>query len=421
MLKLNPQGSFHDERYTMKGKPPKPTRLMKLYVWSRTFFPLWIRRHKYIKINMETVQEPYIMLASHGSYLDFKTAARAVFPKSAANVAALDAYVKYEKLLKWLGSIGVRKFSTQDSTVGRNMLHVIKKHGLTLIIYPEARYTLDGRAHYIPPSLGKLVKLAKVPVVTLINHGHHLAKPYWSKQGRFFKTESVLKQIITAEETHLLTPDAINERIQEAFVYDDYQWQKSKQLKIRHRKRAEGLENLLYRTYGTQHEGVLRSKGHQLFCEASEKRFELNEQGDLIELGDTPKVIAMATWVDWQKECLKASIEEGSYHVETEVDVYVLPNPKGFVSLGKGIFKHSPAGFEVHFQVEGEAMSWFHESKRQYAVHVAYKHHHGQPFIGFSHDNLTYFFGFDQSFPVTKVAFATELIYQSIKNGDARD
>lgn len=421
MLKLNPQGSFHDERYTMKGKPPKPKIIMKLYVWSQTFFPLWIRRHKYKKSNMKNLKEPYIMLASHGSYLDFKTAARAVFPKSAANVAALDAYVTMEHLLRWLGSIGVRKFSIQDSTVGRNMLHVIKKHGLTLIIYPEARYTLDGRAHYIPPSLGKLVKLAKVPVVTLINHGHHLAKPYWTPHDRFFKTESVLKQIVTAEDAHQLTAEAINERIQAAFVYDDYQWQKQKNLKIRHPKRAEGLENLLYRTYGTDFEGTLRSKGHLLTCEASQKRFELSEDGDLIELGDKPSVIPVALWVDWQKEELKKSIEEGSYNMESDVDVYVLPNPKGFVALGKGTFKHTIEGLTVTFEVDGEPMSWFHESKRQYAVHVAYQHHHGQPFIGFSRDNMTYFFGFDASFPVTKVAFATEIIYHSIKNGAVKN
>ncbi len=415
MLKLNPKGSFHDERYTMKGKPPKPRLFMKLYVWSQTFFPLWLRRHKYIKYDMDNVKDPYIMLASHGSYLDFKTAAKAVFPKSAANVAALDAYVKRENLLRWIGSIGLRKFATQESVVGRNMLHVIKKHGLTLIIYPEARYTLDGRAHYIPPSLSKLVKLAKVPVVTLINHGHHLAKPYWTTHKRFFKTESVLRQIVTAEETQTLSSDEINERIQQAFVYDDYAWQKQKGLKIKHRKRAEGLENLLYRTYLTDYEGSLTSKGSELYCHKSHQRFKLSETGDLIDLSNPQSPILMSEWVDWQKAELQKTIDAGMYEVTSEVDVYVLPNPKGFVALGKGTFKHTIQGFDVSFYVDGDAQSWHHESKKQYAVHVAYAHHHGQPFVGFTHDGLTYFFGFPKDFPVTKIAFATELIYHGLK------
>lgn len=413
-LKLNPHGSFYDEAYTMQGKPPRPTLLMKLYVWSQTFGPLWLRRHKIHRVNMKGLKAPYLMLATHGSLLDFKTAARSVFPQSAANVGALDAYVKREYLLRWLGSVGLRKFAKQESRVGRNMLHVIKNHGLTLIIYPEARYTLDGRCAVLPTTLGKFIKLANVPVVTLINQGHHLAKPYWSPHARFFKTSSVMTQIMTQEGIEKLSVEEIQHTVEQAMLYDDYAWQKDTGLTIKHKKRAEGLHHLLYRCPQCADERSMTSKGTHLTCSSCGAALHLTPHGDLQDSSGTCRPIAY--YVEQEKAAIALEIEANRYRMESTVDVYVLPNPKGFVPCGPGHFVHDTEGYHLNFNVEGEPKALNHPPKKQYALHVAYDHHHGQPFIGFSQDNQTYFLGFPQGTPVTKMAFATEQLY-ALQNG----
>lgn len=417
-LKINRNGSFYDAAYTMQGKPPKPSFLMKVYVWSRTFVPLWLRRHKIHRVNVKGLKAPYILLANHGSRLDFNASSRALFPQSAANVGALDAYVKREYILRWLGSVGVRKFAKQESSVGRNMLHVIKKHGLTLIIYPEARYTLDGRCSVLPQTLGKLIKLADVPVVTLMNQGHHLVKPYWSPHSRFFKTASVMTQIITQEEVQNLSSDAIQNRVENAMQYDDYAWQKETGLRIKHKKRAEGLHHLLYRCSQCNDEHAMTSHGTQLLCTACHTTLTLTPSGDMQDASG--KTRSIASYVDAQKEALQKDIAAQHYRMESTVDVYALPNPKGFVPCGQGHFVHDSEGYHLDFQVEGEAKTLDHHPKRQYALHVAYDHHHGQPFIGFSQDNQTYFLGFPKGYPVTKLAFATEQLY-TLYNGKSAE
>ena len=132
------------------------------------------------------------------------------------------AGVRMECMRK-VGCICKRKF-TNDVTLVRQLKRVAE-HGDIAVIYPEARYSLCGTNAVLPESLGKLAKLLKVPVVTLICHGHHINSPFWNTGNRRVKgTEAVLTQIITSDEIGSLTIEEINRRINEKFVYDDYTW-----------------------------------------------------------------------------------------------------------------------------------------------------------------------------------------------------
>ena len=94
-------------------------------------------------------------------------------------------------------------------------------------MYPEARYANVGTASQLPLSVGKLVKLLKVPVVVLNMKGNYLQSPIWNLKKRGgVKLDSQLAQIITKEEADRLSPEEIQKKIQQAFYYDEYKYQK---------------------------------------------------------------------------------------------------------------------------------------------------------------------------------------------------
>lgn len=414
MLKLNHTGTRSEPAYTNKNRPSKGFWLMTLYLWLRSFPHLFWRRHHLQKVNMKDIEKPYLLLSSHGCVLDFKVLVKTFFPRTPGNVVALDAAVKRQKPVAWTGSFLTRKFSN-DPTIVRNMLYVLRKQKRSVSLFVEARYTLDGRNQVIPDSLGKLAKLMGVPVVVLLNPGHHLVKPYWHPYRRKLRTHSVLTQILTREAVETMPVEAINAAIHDAFVYDDYAWQKETGTLIRDKQRAVGLENILYRCLDCGIEHHMTTAMDQLICTACGSTHTLHETGDLIAQ-TTPQTRTVPAWYDAQKAAIETEIKNDAYGVEADVDLYMLPNIKGFISLGKARFKHDAKGLVFTYSHDGEERTVKREHAKQMAIHVAFKHHHGQDFIGYTVDGMTYFLGFnDADVSVTKISLAVELFHRFAK------
>ena len=145
----------------------------------------------------------------------------AIFPHRANYVVAIDGFIKREWLMRLVGCICTRKF-TNDVMLVKNMLYAIKQ-GDIVVLYPEARYSLCGTNAVLPASLGKLIKKMNVPVVTLIMHGHHVNSPFWNTKNRAVKPiEAELKLLYTPEQICELTVNEINEGLDQAFQYDDF-------------------------------------------------------------------------------------------------------------------------------------------------------------------------------------------------------
>ena len=163
------------------------------------------------KTNVEGLKPPFVLLCNHNAFMDFKVATKAIYPWRANYVVAIDGFIGREKLLRDVGCICKRKF-TNDITLVKQLSQTIK-NGDVAVIYPEARYSLCGTTAVLPESLGKLCKLLKVPVVTLICHGHHVNSPFWNLHDRGVKpTEAEFTQIFTAEELKNASVEEINKK-----------------------------------------------------------------------------------------------------------------------------------------------------------------------------------------------------------------
>lgn len=413
----------HDkiERMDLSKKPRKPLPPLMLLVWALSFPNVWLRRAKITKMEMDGVKPPFLMLCNHNAFRDFKIASAAVFPHRTNNVVAIDGFIGREWLLRAVGCIGKRKF-TNDISVIRHLMRVIKYKGIA-VLYPEARYSLCGTNAVLPDSLGKLAKYLDVDVVTFICHGHHINSPVWHLSNRGVKTTAEMKCIIRADELKNLPVDEINRRINEAFVYDEFAWQKENGVVVDCPDRAEGLHKVLYQCPACKTEYRMASKGAELFCTHCGKVWEMSELGELKAKDGETEFSHIPDWYEWERSQVKREVQEGSYHFADKVIVRSLPNTKGYIDLGVADFVHDMHGFSVKGVYNGKPYGMIKSPQSLYSCHIEYD------YLGKFGDcvdlnTLTdtwYCYPQGQDFSVTKMALATEELFQHYKSRGEKD
>ena len=354
------------------------------------------------------------MLCNHNAFMDFKVLTKAIFPVRANYVVAIDGFIGREKLLRNVGCIGKRKF-TNDLLLIRNLIKVIQ-NGDVAVIYPEARYSLCGTTAVLPESLGKLCKLLKVPVVSFICHGHHVNAPFWNLKDRNVKpVEADLRLLYSAEELKNATPGEVNDRILNAFRYDDYAWLREKGLRITYKGRAEGLHKVLYQCPACKAEYRMQTEGSTLWCASCGKKWEVTESMELNALHGETEFSHIPDWYEWERANVRKEVEEGTYSSGVlPVRVMSLPNADKFIPLGEGTMVHDMNGFTVRgTDFDGDPFEMLKPVPSLYSCHIEYEYlgKYGDLVDLNTLEDTWYISPHDADFSVTKMALATEELY----------
>lgn len=403
------------KRFDMAREPKRVKWFLRPITWIIAF-PAVFRHHTKItkNPNLEGLKPPYLLLCNHNSFYDMKVATCATFPHQAYFVVELPGFVGFF-LLEWLmrniGCIGKRKF-TNDISLIRNLQRVIDRKKIAAM-YPEARYSLCGTNAVLPPALGKLAKMLRVPVVTLMTNGNHIIQPFYNQKVRKIRTTANMEQIITQEEILSLSVEEINDRINKAFVYDDFKWQKENRVKNTYKKRAQGVHKVLYQCPHCHKEYQMDSAGTKLWCKACGKEWEMNEYGQLIAVDGKDYFTHIPDWYEWERENVRKEVQAGTYYYEGKVNVKSLPNSKGFISVGGGTLVHNMEGFELKGQYEGGEYSLKLPTQSLYSVHIEYNYKkEKRDCIDMSTINETFFvYPQGDEFSVTKMSLATEEMF----------
>lgn len=372
---------------------------------------------KITKVGVDGLKPPYLLLCNHNAFMDFKAATAAIYPCRANYIVAIDGFIGREKLLRNVGCICKRKF-TNDITLIRNIRRVMQ-NGDICVIYPEARYSLCGTTAVLPRSLGELCKMLGVPVVTFICHGHHINSPFWNLHDRGVKpTEAEMTLLYSPEQLKNATADEINDKLVNAFQYDDYKWQYERGIKVTYEKRAEGLHKVLYQCPHCKTEYKMTSKDDMLICGSCGKTWCYLENGRLqAEDGET-EFYHIPDWYEWERANVRAEVEAGAYS-SGELDVVVdsLPNAKKFIRLGAGKMTHDMSGFKVHVtDADGDKFEMIKDVPSLYSCHIEYDYlgKHGDC-VDLNTLNDTWYIYPQGDFSVTKMALATEELYFNYK------
>ena len=403
-----------------REKPKKINAFFRLLTKTLSHLNLKGNNMSYNEHGMEKLgkDEPCLVLMNHSSFIDLQIAADYLYPRPFSTVCTTDAFAGKAWLMRQIGCIPTQKF-VSDLSLVKDMSYALKELKTTVVMYPEAGYSFDGTATTLPDTLGGLLKLLKVPVVTIITRGAFSREPLYNML-RHRKVD------ISADVTYLLSPDQIKEMsadelnavINEAFSFDNFKWQQENNIVINEDFRADGLERVLFKCPHCLAEGQNVGKGVTLTCKECGKTYELTELGALKAVDGESAFTHVPDWYAWERACVREEIERGEYLLDVDVDVYMLVDYKGLYRVGEGHLVHNAEGFRLTGC--GGELDYSQSPISSYSLNADYFWYEIGDVISIGNKNqLFYCFPKDSSVIVAKARMAAEELYK-IKRAEMR-
>ena len=405
------------KKYDMSLEPNVPNLFWHTFEKVVSWFmcgPLGTKT-KIKRINCENLKGPYLVLSSHASFIDFPHNVLAMENEKSCWVASVEEFIG---IRSWLFDkakvIPKRKFSN-DMLLVHKIVNATRRKGMSMTIYPEARFSIAGINEDIGSALGKLAKLCKVPVVVSVSKGNFIRSPQWNKRPyRNIPQVVEFNQVITKEDTENLSAEELQRKIEEAFVYDDYKYQYENKYKVTSKYRAHNIHKILYKCPICGDEHSMDSKHTKLWCNKCGTIWEMDEYGRMQTNNDNFKLHHVPDWYNYQKEeCIK-EVKEGTYYVKEKVRVEHLVNAKiGFKVVGEATMIHDVNGY--HFEGtlnDGTPFTFTKNTQSTRSVHIEYDYHKRGDAIDVVYNDETYFvYPLNNVSNLTKYHFATEAIF----------
>lgn len=402
------------KRFDMYKKPIKPKWYLKIVEFvASPFYLLFNNGHVKTDKAVKKLKGPFLVLATHASFMDFPQIVRGLMPKTTGWVMSVEEFRRGDWLMGGIGGIPKRKF-THDIVTAKHMLNYLKKQKHPVTIYPEARFSLAGINERLDGALGKFCKVAKVPVVMCKSYGNFINSPQWSKHPyRKIRQEAHLYMLFTPEEIEKSTVEELQDRIEKEFVKDEYKWQVENNLHVKCKKRADGLYRILYKCPVCGKEFKMNSGGIHLWCEECGAKWEMDTLSRLKGVNTDKGFSHIPDWYNWEREEVRKEVENGTYRFEDDVRVEDYYSSKvGCIPVGNAHLVHDKNGFTFNGEVDGKPFNLNKSVSDMYSVHIEYDFLNRGDAFDIATDHTTYFMFLKTAKNyLTKMHFAQEELY----------
>ncbi len=330
-----------------RKRPKRPNILFRALIRVLAIPELWATKFSYRVARENAEKGPCLILMNHSAFIDLKIASKIFFPKPYTIVCTSDGFVGKDWLMRQIGCIPTQKFVTDLSLVS-DILYSLNTLKTSVLMYPEASYSFDGRATPLPRHLGKLIKKAGVPVVTVITKGAFLHNPlYNGLKQRKTNVSAVVNCLLNGAEVAEKSVEEIDALLDDAFSFDNFAHQQQEKIAITEPFRAEGLHRVLYACPACGAEGKTVGKGTLLTCTQCGKQYELTVHGEMKALQGKTEFSHIPDWYDWERERVKREVQDGTYRLDTAVKIGVLADHKAIYMVGEGRLIHDQNGFSL--------------------------------------------------------------------------
>jgi len=392
--------------------PLKPSRLLAAVVRIACIPTFRKTKFSYTTERMELVgDQPCLILMNHSSFTDMKLAFGIFYPRRIGIVTSVDAMTGIlGKLMRFLGCTPTHKY-VPDMTLIKDISYMLKENRTSVLMYPEAGYSFDGCATAMPEHLGILMKRLGVPVVTVITQGAFHRDPLYNMlQIRDVKVSAHVKCIATAEETKEKSVEELDALLAEAFSFDNFAWQRDNKISIDVPFRADGLHRILYKCPHCGSENQMEGKGIHLTCHSCGKQWTMDEYGQLAANEGKTEHSHIPDWYRWQRECVRKEIEDGTYLIDTDVDIIMQVNLDCVCKIGKGHLVHNENGFRLT-GADGK-LDYSQSPAFTHTLYSDYYWYEMGDVIGIGDNEFSYFCLPEKNVSVTKARLATEELYK---------
>ena len=392
-------------------KPIKPNMFFRTLIRVLSAKDLIPINFSIVRKDMEKAGKgPYLILMNHSCFLDMEIASAIFYPMPYGIVTTSDGFVGKDWLMRQIGCIPTQKF-VSDLQLVRDMDYMLKKNKTSVLMFPEAGYSLDGRATPLPRKMGGLLKLLKVPVVAVHVDGAFLRTPlYNALKSRKVPITAEVKCLLTPEEIRDKSVEELDAILDELFTFDHFKWQKENGIRIAAPDRAHGLERILYKCPHCQKEGQLRGEGEHLTCHACGKRWYMTDLGEMQATEGETEFSHIPTWYDWQRACVRRELEEGTYDLQTDVEIGMLVDHKKIYLVGDGHLSHTKEGFCLT-GCDGK-LEYIQKPRASYSINSDYYFYERGDIISIGNRDCLYYCFPKDGTPVLKARLAAEELFK---------
>ena len=367
---------FKEDRYT-----PKSIYYLLLFKVFNFIVKKKVKA-SYDDISLENIEGPFVLLSNHPSFYDVYFATTKIYPKRAAFI--LNRYYFRNKFMRFffnqIGTIPKKLFSPDFETIRRTLKTI--KSGFPIFMCPEGRLGLDGTNYYSTKETGKFIKQLKLPIVIININGAYISKPKWRKHRIKSNVYVKVTKMLSKEEVLDLTVEEINDIINQGIAYNEFNYSKENNLTFKDKKKAEGLENVLYHCPKCHQEYTLSSKGNTISCNCGfnltikeDYHFEDNEYG-LTNIHD---------WYELIKQEERKHLDNINLECEVKVKKFNIDNKK-LDEKGSGVCKLDNDKFTFEGNLKVKSFSIDLEILRTFAFSC------GEQFECYYNDELYYFY-----------------------------
>lgn len=342
------------------------------WVW-KTFVAKKYNAHYTIKNGPDKENGPFIMISNHASRMDYIYTGIPVLPKRMNYVAGYNEFFRGHLALVFgiLKVIPKRNFVPDNYTI-REVNRVLRSGG-NIMIFPEGMSSISGANQPVAIGTGKLIKLYKLPVYYSVIKGGYLTSPKYNLKDRPGKVEVVIDRLFMPEDLKALTPEEIEDRVNEAIYHDDYAWNKvQKNHYAIGENGAEHMEDLLFWCPKCHRQHTMKGEGNKFYCTYCGNGATLTDTYEMIPFDETCVIPDTQTkWFNLQREEIKKEIADPAFVLTEKVKLGNLPEYKYLKSnatseiVGEGVLTLDRTGLsydgtrngqKFHFHIPSQSL-----------------------------------------------------------------
>lgn len=361
-----------NEKKMYARKIKKPNFIYNLLggVWRAFMYKQYGVRYTF-KTPFDKKKGPYILISNHASRADYIFTGIPMLPARMNYVAGYNEFYRSHLagVFKLLQVIPKKNFTPDLYTI-KEVSRILRKGG-RVVLFPEGMNSISGANQPVAIGTGKFLKHYKVPVYYSVIKGGYLTCPKYNLTDRCGTIEVEFDRMFTPEELETLTPEQIEDIVNEKLYHDDYAWNKERKYRYNIGENgAEGLETLLFWCPKCKKQHTMRAMGNTITCQACGNGATITDTYEMLPLDETCVIPETQTkWFNLQREAIREEVENPQFELVEKVKLGTLPK-KGMLKkqatsniVGEGNLILNKSGLTYEGTRDGEPFSFHIESK----------------------------------------------------------
>ena len=304
--------------------------------------------HFTVKDDIKDCKGPCFVIFNHLSRIDHFYTNEITYPTKVNMLAGYNEFFRSHLHFAFKhNNVLPKKQYINDIVSTKAILSIIKQGGVVSFA-PEGLASNDGMNKPIVPNTGGLLKKIGVPVYFVKLSGQYLQNTKVCLDVRQGETYAELSLLLSKEDLEKMTVEEIDQKINDAFFHDEYQWQKEKHIKWETNGRiCENLGDLLYTCPKCHSRFTMVGALDKLECSHCGNGATMDDYYDFHPFNEECVIPDLVS--DWVKQeridIIKEIRKDPNYEFVEEVEIGVLPNDHYLTDLktsekvAKGLLK----------------------------------------------------------------------------------